>query len=71
MDCLTPLTQINKQYWVMHEYQPCEFNFNAVEELTMDDKIVARNMAIAIGIIVLVAVGLITLSSIIGNGIGM
>lgn len=37
----------------------------------MEDKIVARNMAITIGIIMLVAVGLITLSSIIGNGIGM
>tara|TARA_R110002072_G_scaffold233478_1_gene391056 strand:+ start:74684 stop:74887 length:204 start_codon:yes stop_codon:yes gene_type:complete len=66
-----PLTQINKQYCAVHKYQPCKFNLNAGEELTMEDKIVARNMAITIGIIMLVAVGLITLSSIIGKGIGM
>lgn len=33
----------------------------------MEDKIVARNIAMAIGVIIVVAFALITISSIIGN----
>jgi hypothetical protein len=37
----------------------------------MEDKMVVRNMSIAIGVIALVAIGLITVSTIIGNSAGM
>ncbi|ALO46717.1 hypothetical protein PS2015_2078 [Pseudohongiella spirulinae] len=37
----------------------------------MEDKMVVRNMSIAIGVIALVAIALITVSTIIGNSAGM
>lgn len=33
----------------------------------MEDKMVARNIALTVGVIMLVALGLVTLSTIIGN----
>ncbi len=33
----------------------------------MEDKMVARNIAVTVGVIMLVALGLVTLSTIIGN----
>jgi hypothetical protein len=33
----------------------------------MEDRLVLRNMSIAIGVIALVAIGLVTLSTVIGN----
>lgn len=33
----------------------------------MEDKMVARNIAVTVGVIMLVALGLVTLSTVIGN----
>lgn len=35
----------------------------------MEDKIVARNLAVAVGVIILVALTLVTISSVIGNNL--
>lgn len=35
----------------------------------MEDKIVARNLAVAVGVIILVALTLVTISSVIGNSL--
>lgn len=35
----------------------------------MDDRTIARNIGLAVGVIMLVALGLVTLSTIIGNNI--
>jgi hypothetical protein len=68
------LTQINNSHAGAHQDQGSAGLFKAPYcpdgGNTMEDRIIVKNMSIAIGIIALVAIGLITLSSIISSAAG-